>query len=64
MIGTHLERYSKVLSCAEINSTFYRSHRPSTWKKWVESVPESFRFSVKAPKAITHETNLICGPSL
>ena len=61
LIGTHLERYSQVLSCAEVNSTFYRSHRPSTWKKWVESVPESFRFSVKAPKAITHEANLICG---
>jgi uncharacterized protein YecE (DUF72 family) len=59
---THLERYSQILSCAEINSTFYRSHRPSTWGKWVESVPESFRFSVKAPKAITHEADLICGP--
>jgi uncharacterized protein YecE (DUF72 family) len=62
LIGTHLERYSQALSCAEINSTFYRSHRPSTWRRWVESVPESFRFSVKAPKAITHEANLSCGP--
>jgi uncharacterized protein YecE (DUF72 family) len=62
VIGTHLERYSQVLSCAEISSTFYRSHRPSTWAKWVESVPESFRFSVKAPKAITHDAKLICGP--
>jgi uncharacterized protein YecE (DUF72 family) len=59
---THLERYSRILSCAEINSTFYRSHRISTYKKWAESVPESFRFSVKAPKTITHEANLICGP--
>jgi uncharacterized protein YecE (DUF72 family) len=60
-IGTHLERYSQILSCAEINSCFYRSHRPSTWEKWAESVPEDFRFSVKAPKAITHEANLVCG---
>jgi uncharacterized protein YecE (DUF72 family) len=60
--GTHLERYSQILSCAEINSSFYRSHRLSTWEKWAESVPEDFRFSVKAPKTITHELNLVCGP--
>jgi uncharacterized protein YecE (DUF72 family) len=60
--GTHLERYSQILSCAEINSSFYRSHRLSTWEKWAESVPVNFRFAVKAPKAITHELNLVCGP--
>jgi uncharacterized protein YecE (DUF72 family) len=61
-IGTHLARYSQILSCAEINSSFYRSHRLSTWEKWADAVPEGFRFSVKAPKAITHELNLVCGP--
>jgi len=61
-IGSHLARYSQILSCAEINSSFYRSHRLSTWEKWADSVPEGFRFSVKAPKAITHELNLVCGP--
>jgi uncharacterized protein YecE (DUF72 family) len=61
-IGTHLERYSQTLSCAEINSSFYRSHRLSTWGKWAESVPVDFRFAVKAPKSITHEVNLVCGP--
>jgi len=25
--GSHLERYAKVLGCAEINSSFHRSHR-------------------------------------
>jgi uncharacterized protein YecE (DUF72 family) len=58
--GTHLERYSRIFSCAEINSSFYRSHRASTWEKWAASVPENFRFSVKAPKAITHVANLAC----
>jgi uncharacterized protein YecE (DUF72 family) len=62
--GTHLERYSQTLSCAEINSSFYRSHRLSTWQKWAESVPVDFRFAVKAPKTITHELNLACGPEL
>jgi uncharacterized protein YecE (DUF72 family) len=61
-LGTHLERYSQTLPCAEINSSFYRSHRLSTWQKWAESVPVDFRFAVKAPKTITHEVNLACGP--
>jgi uncharacterized protein YecE (DUF72 family) len=60
--GTHVERYSQVLACAEINSSFYRSHRISTWTKWADSVPDNFRFSVKAPKIITHETWLACSP--
>jgi uncharacterized protein YecE (DUF72 family) len=59
---THLIRYSQVFNCAEINSSFYRSHRLSTWAKWADSVPEDFRFSVKAPRAITHEANLACTP--
>jgi uncharacterized protein YecE (DUF72 family) len=60
--GTHLERYAQVVSCAEINSSFYRSHRTSTWEKWARSVPEGFRFSVKAPKTITHQAGLACSP--
>jgi len=58
--GAHLERYSLALNCAEINSSFYRSHRLSTWSRWAESVPDDFLFSVKAPKAITHEAKLDC----
>jgi uncharacterized protein YecE (DUF72 family) len=60
--GTHLARYARTLSCAEINSSFYRPHRPSTWTKWAASAPASFRFSVKAPKTITHEAHLACTP--
>lgn len=56
--GSHLERYAGVLRCAEINSTFYRPHRASTYARWVASTPEHFRFSVKAPRAITHECEL------
>lgn len=53
--GMGIERYAARLSCAEINSSFYRSHRPSTWTRWAERVPADFRFSVKVPRAITHE---------
>ncbi len=58
----HLLRYARVFSCVEINSSFYRSHRETTWKRWADSVPEDFRFSVKAPKLITHEAALACSP--
>ncbi|HEY0796748.1 MAG TPA: DUF72 domain-containing protein, partial [Acidisarcina sp.] len=52
--GPHIERYSKVLSCAEINSSFHRSHRPGTYAKWAAAVPDDFLFSVKVPRTITH----------
>ena len=56
--GTHLERYSRVLRAVEINSTFHRPHRASTYARWVSSVPEDFRFCLKAPKTITHGARL------
>jgi uncharacterized protein YecE (DUF72 family) len=42
----------------EINSTFYRPHRASTFERWAKSVPRAFRFSVKIPNTITHEQHL------
>lgn len=55
---SHLERYGRVFPAAEIDSTFHRSHRASTYARWARCVPESFRFSVKLPEAITHEQRL------
>ena len=57
--GSHLERYARVLGCAEINSSFYRPHQPATYARWADSVPEAFRFSVKTPRSITHDAKLI-----
>ena len=45
--GSGLERYAAVMNCVEINSSFYRSHQPKTYAKWADSVPATFRFSVK-----------------
>lgn len=56
--GSHLERYAAVFRAVEINSSFYRPHRPATYARWAADVPEDFRFSVKMPKAITHERRL------
>ncbi|HEX8443199.1 MAG TPA: DUF72 domain-containing protein [Allosphingosinicella sp.] len=57
--GSSLERYSAHFRCAEINSTFHRSHRPSTFERWAESTPADFRFSAKLPKTITHVQKLV-----
>src|SRR4026207_126418 len=56
--GTHLERYSRLLRCAEINSSFYRPHAAATYAKWRDSTPPDFRFAVKMPRTITHELKL------
>jgi len=57
--GTSLERYASVFHGVEINSSFHRPHRVSTWEKWGASVPSGFRFAVKMPKTISHERKLV-----
>lgn len=56
--GSALERYAACFGVAEINSSFHRPHRISTWERWRDSTPARFRFSVKVPKVITHENGL------
>ena len=56
--GSVLARYARTLNAIEINSTFYRRHRESTFARWRETVPRSFRFSLKLSKSITHEAEL------
>lgn len=56
--GTHLERTARVLPMTEVNSSFYRPHKPETWARWAASTPLGFRFAVKLPKAISHEARL------
>jgi uncharacterized protein YecE (DUF72 family) len=57
--GTHLERYASLFNAVEINSCFYRPHRFTTYERWAASVPEDFRFAVKLPKVVTHESRLV-----
>jgi uncharacterized protein YecE (DUF72 family) len=59
MDGSHLQRYASRFAAVEINSSFYRAHRRSTYERWGASVPEDFRFAVKLPRAITHEQRLV-----
>jgi uncharacterized protein YecE (DUF72 family) len=56
--GSHLARYAARFPVAEINSSFHRPHRASTWARWAAETPAEFRFSAKLPKSITHERRL------
>ena len=49
-----LEFYAGRLPSVEINNTFYRMPKRSVLEGWVEKVPETFRFSIKASRRITH----------
>jgi len=57
--GSHLERYAHRLPAVEINSSFYRPHRPSTYARWAAETPEGFAFAVKVPKEVTHTRRLV-----
>ncbi len=62
--GSHLQRYAGVFASAEVNSSFHKPHRRSTWERWAASTPDGFRFSVKMPKTITHIAKLRGGGGL
>ncbi|CAG8870512.1 hypothetical protein PS627_04020 [Pseudomonas fluorescens] len=57
--GSHLQRYAATLPAVEINTSFYRPHKPETYRRWADAVPEHFRFSVKVPREITHIQGLV-----
>lgn len=59
-----LARYATRFDTVEINSCFYRPHRPRTYERWAATVPPGFRFSVKLPRSITHEARLVGGDDL
>ncbi|MCX8034345.1 MAG: DUF72 domain-containing protein [Thermodesulfovibrio sp.] len=49
-----LNFYSRHFKTVEINVTFYRDVKPSTFQKWYSSVQKKFLFSVKLSRQITH----------
>jgi uncharacterized protein YecE (DUF72 family) len=48
-----LAYYAKHLQTVEINNSFYRLPAEATFAKWAAAVPDGFRFSVKAPRAVS-----------
>lgn len=57
--GPHLARYARIMTAAEINSSFHRPHRRSTYERWSSAVPANFAFSVKIPKSISHQKRCV-----
>jgi uncharacterized protein YecE (DUF72 family) len=53
-----LAYYAGRFSTVEINYTFYRMPTPKLVTGWASQVPSSFRFTLKAPRRITHDRKL------
>ncbi len=49
-----LEHASRQLTTIEVNGTFYRTQTPETFAHWAAQVPETFVFSLKAPRYATN----------
>ena len=62
--ASNLARYAERFTGVEINSSFHRPHRRSTYERWAASVPMDFRFAVKVPRAITHDQRLVAADVL
>ena len=55
---SRLTYYASLCNSIEINSSFYKLPRQTTIIKWRETVPESFRFTFKLSKTISHSKGL------
>lgn len=49
---------SRHVTAIEINGTFYRLQTPASYKKWHDETPDSFVFSLKGSRFITHRRDL------
>jgi len=50
--------YAARFDTVEINNTFHRMPKADLLERWRDSVPESFRFALKASRRITHHQRL------
>jgi uncharacterized protein YecE (DUF72 family) len=53
-----LRYYTQSFQTVELNSSFYRWPRLATFRAWKRRLPGAFRFSVKAPRGLTHAKKL------
>jgi uncharacterized protein YecE (DUF72 family) len=49
-----LDYASRKLTSIEINSTFYRTQKPDSFRKWAAETPDDFVFSLKGPQFATN----------
>jgi len=53
-----LRFYTESFDTVELNSSFYRWPRLTTFQGWRRRLPDAFRLSVKAPRGLTHAKKL------
>jgi uncharacterized protein YecE (DUF72 family) len=53
-----LEHYAAEFDTVELNASFYRWPRDSSFASWQRRLPAGFRMSVKAPRGLTHANRL------
>src|SRR5674476_663362 len=53
-----LSRYAAEFDTVELNASFYRWPRDAAFTSWQRRLPDGFRMSVKAPRALTHARKL------
>ncbi len=53
-----LQEYAKRLNVVEINRTFYKLPRASTFARWAQMTPQEFRFILKLHRSFTHINRL------
>lgn len=49
------ERFTSI----EVNGTFYRLQKKSTFKKWRDQTPDGFSFAIKGHRYVTHNKKLL-----
>ncbi|MGE5636297.1 MAG: DUF72 domain-containing protein [Nocardioidaceae bacterium] len=53
-----LRYYTGSFETVELNASFYRWPKLETFRGWRRRLPDAFRFSVKAPRGLTHARRL------
>jgi uncharacterized protein YecE (DUF72 family) len=53
-----LSHYATQFNTVEVNASFYRAVRPSTYAAWRDATPQSFRFAIKGHRVVTHTNRL------
>jgi uncharacterized protein YecE (DUF72 family) len=57
--GERIAYYATQFPVVEIDATFYAMPARSLMSGWALKTPDSFRFALKVPKAITHDAGLV-----
>jgi len=58
-VRKYLRYYSRVFNAVEIDSTFYGIPKATAVERWALTAPDGFKFCLKTPRSISHDTGLL-----